>query len=245
MRTSMFSSPRLIETRPSCGARRSAMSSPPMILSRLVTAAACEPAIEVSSRMTPSTRTRTKRRRCCGVKWMSEAPRSSAFEMARLMKTTAGVSCSRSSTVASSLVSCASVTTSSISTTLVVDALDRELDRVGGGDADTHRHAEREPEVVREHDVRRVGDGDEDVAVLEEAHRDAPVAAGKVLGEQQRCFGLDILMSSSRYSSSCCSARMRVTVAARDAIPSSTRISPSRCSGVARFSASAASSCSG
>ena len=106
--------PRLIETRPSCGARRSAMSRPPMILSRLETAAPCEPAIEVSSRMTPSTRTRTKRRRCCGVKWMSEAPRSRAFEIARLMKTTAGVLWSRSRTVASSSVSWASVTTSSI-----------------------------------------------------------------------------------------------------------------------------------
>ena len=80
-----------------------------MILSRLATAAPCVPAIEVSSRMTPSTRTRTKRRRCCGVKWMSDAPRSSAFEIARLMKTTAGVSWLRSRTVASSSVSAALV----------------------------------------------------------------------------------------------------------------------------------------
>ena len=116
MRTSMLWPPRLIETRPSWGARRSAMSRPPMILRRLEIADAWDPAMEVSSRMTPSTRIRTKTRRCCGVKWMSEAPRSSAFEMARLMNTTAGVSCWRSSTVASSSVSAASVTTSSMST---------------------------------------------------------------------------------------------------------------------------------
>ena len=42
MRMSTVFVPRRMETRPSCGARRSAMSRPPMILSRLVTAAACD-----------------------------------------------------------------------------------------------------------------------------------------------------------------------------------------------------------
>ena len=73
----------------------------------------------------------------------------------------------------------------------VVDALDRELDRIGGRDADTNRDAEREPQVVREHDVGRVGDGDEDGLVLELSHGDRAVPAGKVLGEQQRYLGLD------------------------------------------------------
>ena len=87
-----------------------------MILSRLTTADVWVPGIEVSSRMTPSTRTRTNSRRCCGVKWMSEAPRSRAFEIALLMKTTDGVSWLRSRTLAFSSLSSASVTTSSIET---------------------------------------------------------------------------------------------------------------------------------
>ena len=138
--------------------------------------------------MTPSTRTRTNSRLCCGVKWMSEAPRSSAFEMARLMKTTEGVSWLRSRTLASSSVSAASVTTSSMATEASSLSFEiASLDRIGRCDADAHRHADREPELVREHHVRRVGDGDEHVAVVEEADRERPVAAGQALGEQQRC----------------------------------------------------------
>ena len=164
-----------------------------MILSREVTALACVPAMDVSSRMTPSTRTRTKSRFCWGVKWMSEAPNSSAFEMARLMKTTAGAFVlevehgrivARLLRVGDDLLDLDDA---------VVDALDRELDRIGGRDADTNRDAEREPQVVREHDVGRVGDGDEDGLVLELSHGDRAVPAGKVLGEQQRDLGLDHL----------------------------------------------------
>ncbi len=88
-----------------------------MILRRLETAGACEPAIDVSSRITPSTRARTNSRFACGVKWMSDAPSSSAFAIVRLMKTTAGVSWSRSRTVASSCVSSPSASNSSISIT--------------------------------------------------------------------------------------------------------------------------------
>ena len=188
-----------------------------MILSRLATAVACVPAIEDSSRMTPSTRTRTNSRRCCGVKWMSEAPRSSAFEIARLMKTTAGVSWLRSRTFASSSVSAASVTTSSIvDRGLVVERRDRGLDRVGCRDADAHRHAEREPELVGEHDVGRVGDRDEHVAVVEEADRQRPVAAGQASGSSSAASISIDGRSSSTNSSSCCSARTREIASRRD-----------------------------
>ena len=63
-----------------------------MTLRRLTTAVACVPGIDVNSRMTPSTRIRTCSRRCCGVKWMSEAPASTAVEIAVLTNITEGVS---------------------------------------------------------------------------------------------------------------------------------------------------------
>ena len=123
---------------------------------------------------------------------MSEAPRSRAFEIARLMKTTAGVSWSRSRTVASSS-DLLGVGDDFLDRDrrVVVDLRDHELDRVRRGDADLHRHPEGEPELVREHHVRRVGHRDEDVAVLEEANRHCPVAAREVLRQQHRCFDLD------------------------------------------------------
>ena len=74
---------------------------------------------------------------------------------------------------------------------VVVELRDRELDRVGRGDADAHRHPEREPQLVREHDVGRVGDCDEHVAVVEEPDRERPVAARQVLRQQQRGLDLD------------------------------------------------------
>ena len=73
----------------------------------------------------------------------------------------------------------------------VVDAADRSLDRVRRGDADPDRHAEREPQLVREHDVGRVGDRDHDGAVLEEVDRQRQVAPGQVLGQQHRRLDLD------------------------------------------------------
>ncbi len=98
-RTSTVCSPRRIETLPSCGTRRSAMSRSPMIFSRLVTAGAsgaadrgdlADDAVDACADIS---------RRCCGVKWMSDAPRSSARAIVLLTKTTAGVMASKSRTV--------------------------------------------------------------------------------------------------------------------------------------------------
>ena len=72
----------------------------------------------------------------------------------------------------------------------VVGLLDRELDRVGGCDHDAHRHADREPQLVGEHDVRRVGNGDDDAVVLQ-VDRDRGVTLGELLGKQHRRLGLD------------------------------------------------------
>ena len=60
------------------------------------------------------------------------------------------------------------------------------LDRVGRRDADAYRHPDGEPELVGEHDVRRVGDGDEQGAVLEELDRQRAVAARERLGQKER-----------------------------------------------------------
>ena len=67
-----------IDTRPSCGARRSAMSRLPMIFSRLMTPSCICFGISATGRVTPSIRARTIMSSSCGSKWMSEAPSSIA-----------------------------------------------------------------------------------------------------------------------------------------------------------------------
>ena len=74
---------------------------------------------------------------------------------------------------------------------VVVELRDRVRDRVGSRDADAHRHADREPELVREHHVGRVGDHDEHAPVVEEANRERHVAAGQALREHQCCRDVD------------------------------------------------------
>ena len=160
-----------------------------MILRRLTTAVACVPGIEVSSRMTPSTRTRTKSRRCCGVKWMSEAPSIERRRDRRVDEDDrrACRGC-RSRTLAVSSLSWASLTNSSTrSRWRVVQHRDRRA-RSSPATATQMRigHADREPQLVGEHDVGRIGDRDEHGAVVEEADRQRPVAAGQALGQKQR-----------------------------------------------------------
>ena len=58
--------------RPSCGLRRSAMSSFASTLKRVMTPAAVDRGIRCVSRRIPSTRKRTKSESSCGSKWMSE-----------------------------------------------------------------------------------------------------------------------------------------------------------------------------
>ncbi len=61
-------------TRPSCGTRRSAMSSSLMILIREITAETIRRGTWAASWRTPSTRKRTRMSSCSGSKWMSETP---------------------------------------------------------------------------------------------------------------------------------------------------------------------------
>ena len=80
------------EMRPSCGLRRSAMSSLASTLRRVVTPGASRFGIRWSSWRTPSTRKRTTSASSCGSKWMSLAPSSAAWRMIELTRRTSGAS---------------------------------------------------------------------------------------------------------------------------------------------------------
>ena len=83
----------LSPTRPSCGRRRSAMSSSAMIFTREITPRAIRRGTVVTSLSTPSTRKRTRRSRPSGARWMSEAPRSTACATIWLTSLMTGASC--------------------------------------------------------------------------------------------------------------------------------------------------------
>ena len=74
---------------------------------------------------------------------------------------------------------------------MLVDPRDRALDRIARSDPDRDRNAEGKTKIVREHDVRRVRDRDEDRAVVEEAHGDGVIPASEVLGQQTRRVRFD------------------------------------------------------
>ena len=78
--------------RPSCGLRRSAMSSFASTFRRVVTPAARRFGIRCTSCSTPSMRRRTTSESSCGSQWMSEAPSSAAWKMTELTRRTSGAS---------------------------------------------------------------------------------------------------------------------------------------------------------
>ena len=80
------------EMRPSCGLRRSAMSSLASTFRRVVTPGASRFGMRWSSCRTPSTRERTTSASSCGSKWMSLAPSSAAWRMIELTRRTSGAS---------------------------------------------------------------------------------------------------------------------------------------------------------
>ena len=80
------------EMRPSCGFRRSAMSSFASTFRRVVTPAVIRFGMRCISWSTPSTRKRTTSESSCGSKWMSEAPSSAAWKMTELTRRTSGAS---------------------------------------------------------------------------------------------------------------------------------------------------------
>ena len=110
---------------------------------------------------------------------------------------------------------------------IVVEPVDGGVDRVRACDADADRHADCEPQLVGEHHVRRVGDRNEDGAIVEEADRQGAVASGEALRQHQRRLDLDRREVESTNSSSCCSARTR-EIAVGVTKPFSSRISPRR-----------------
>ena len=105
----------LSEMRPSCGFRRSAMSSFASTFRRVVTPGVIRFGIRCISWSTPSMRKRTASASSCGSKWTSEAPSSAAWKMTELTSRTSGASETPSSTSRSSA-SSSSVTRSSSST---------------------------------------------------------------------------------------------------------------------------------
>ena len=97
----------LSEMRPSCGFRRSAMSSFASTLRRVMTPAVIRFGTRCTSCMTPSVRNRTTSESACGSKCTSEAPSSAAWKMIELTSRTSGASempssASRSSPASSS-----------------------------------------------------------------------------------------------------------------------------------------------
>ena len=93
----------LSEMRPSCGFRRSAMSSFASTFRRVVTPGVIRFGIRCISWSTPSMRKRTASASSCGSKWTSEAPSSAAWKMTELTSRTSGASETPSSTSRSSV----------------------------------------------------------------------------------------------------------------------------------------------
>ena len=82
----------LSEMRPSCGFRRSAMSSFASTFRRVVTPAAIRFGMRCTSWSTPSIRYRTTSASASGAKWTSEAPSSAAWKRTELTRRTSGAS---------------------------------------------------------------------------------------------------------------------------------------------------------
>ena len=80
------------EMRPSCGLRRSAMSSFASTFRRVVTPAIIRFGMRCTSCRTPSIRSRTASASSCGSKWMSLAPSSAAWKTIELTRRTSGAS---------------------------------------------------------------------------------------------------------------------------------------------------------
>ena len=159
--------PNLSLMRPSCGRRRSAMSSCAMTLMREVMAFFSFSGGFMISSSTPSTRKRTRNIFSNGSRWMSLARRLMALvRMALTSRTTGASSVARSSSLRST--SSSSLDELDVVVldlrehvvvvgALVVELLDRRADRAGGGDRDLDVVAGEELDLVDGDQVRRVG----------------------------------------------------------------------------------------
>ena len=63
----------------------------------------------------------------------------------------------------------------------VIHHRDGRVDRLWSGNANADWHSHGEPQLVGEHDIRRIGDCDEDGTVVEEADRNCSIAPGQDL----------------------------------------------------------------
>ena len=243
-RRSIFLPPKVTESRPSCGTRRSAMSMSAMIFRRLMTPAWIERGDRMMSCSTPSMRNRTRSSRSPGSMWMSEARSAIAWAMSRLTNLTIGASSTISLTRASSSSSWLSSRVWVRSSRASSLRWKRSIadDQVGlGGDHGLDVASGERADVVDGEDVRRVGHGDDQPAVLV-ADRQGDVAAGDVRSDVATALPST---GNSPRSTNCrpiCSASA-ATSCDSVTIPRSTRtrprLRPSRCcSSMAVFSCS-------
>src|SRR4051794_8046000 len=100
-----------------------------------------------------------------------------------------------------------------------VDAVDRsvEVGRRSDGDADVE--ADRKPEVVGADHIRRIGDGDEDEIVLDEANGESGLAARELLGQEPGRGGIDALLPEVEVVEAVLLGEERRKLARRDPTP--------------------------
>ena len=178
--------------RPSCGLRRSAMSSFASTLRRVVTPAAIFFGTRCTSRSTPSTRKRMTRASSCASKCTSEAFSSAAWKMRALTSRTSGPSETPSSASRSSLV------LGLLDCLVEVDG-DDGADRLGGAeeplelgrdvvarrDAELERVFRREAELVDRVQVPGIRDRDPEDVVRRPRTGSRPSARGSGSGSAE------------------------------------------------------------
>ncbi len=192
----------LREIRPSCGFRRSAMSSFETTFSRVVTADASRLGSRWTSCRIPSIRMRTTSASVIGSKWRSLAPSSAAWRMIeltslherRVRDAVLGLHVlGRSLVLRLVLNECRALPHLACPN----DAAKLELDVLRGGDDELERVAGGEAKLVDRLEVRRIGDRDSQLAVLERERKRE--RALEDMSRHERC--------GRRYRSACSGGR--------------------------------------
>ena len=185
-RTSMRRPSTFSAVRPSCGMRRSAMSSSDMILMREMTPATRRRGMRVASAQhAVDAEADDAARRATGSKWMSEAPWSTPWATSELTSLTTGASSadSRRSTTSGALVGDGLLDDHVVD---LVHAPDERADVLLRGDGGADRRSRHQRDVVDREHVARVDHRDEQRALVEEADGDGRVALRGRGGQQVR-----------------------------------------------------------
>ena len=132
-RTSTLRPSTVTAIRPSWGTRRSAMSSPPMILIRETTDGASERGTVLPRVRTPSTRNITCISVGCGSRWMSDAPAWTASVMICWTSLTAGPSASAIVASSSATADCGPLDRATSSSERLSRAISLRMSSRGGG----------------------------------------------------------------------------------------------------------------